>query len=79
MAVSSDKTVKYKLVLGFLLIIAMFVSFGIISLTEVHTVGSLTKTIYDHPLVVSNAALSAGHLHDQNAPQHEGCHVIKIH
>lgn len=60
MAVSSDKTVKYKLVLGFLLIIAMFVSFGIISLTEVHTVGNLTKTIYDHPLVVSNAALSAG-------------------
>jgi len=38
----------------------MFVSFGIISLTEVHTVGNLTKTIYEHPLVVSNAALSAG-------------------
>jgi len=60
MAGSSEKTVKYKLVLGFILIIAMFVSFGIVSLTEVHTVGNLTKMIYNHPLVVSNAALIAG-------------------
>jgi len=60
MPFSSGKSVKHKLVLGFILVIVMFVSFGIISLTEVHTVGDLTETIYEHPLVVSNAALSAG-------------------
>jgi hypothetical protein len=41
LTVSSEKTVKYKLVLGFLLVIVMFVSFGIISLREVHTVGTM--------------------------------------
>ena len=60
MPFESGKTVKRKLILGFVLVIVMFVSFGIISLTEVHTVGNLTETIYEHPLVVSNAALSAG-------------------
>ena len=60
MPFSSGKTVKHKLVLGFLLVIVMFVSFGIISLAEVHNLGDLTETIYEHPLVVSNAALSAG-------------------
>ena len=60
MNVSSEKTVKYKLVIGFMLVIVLFVSSGVISLWEVHTVGNLTKTIYEHPLVVSNAALIAG-------------------
>ncbi len=60
MNVSSEKTVKYKLALGFLLVIVLFVSFGVISLWEMHTVGGLTKMIYKHPLVVSNAALNAG-------------------
>ena len=41
-------------------IIGLFVSVEIISLREVHTVGNLTKMIYEHPLVVSNAALNAG-------------------
>ena len=59
MIVSSEKTVKYKLVLGFLLVVLLFVSFGVISLREVKTVGNLTKMIYKHPLVVSNAALIA--------------------
>ncbi len=60
MPVSGEKTVKYKLALGFLLVIVLFVSFGAISLWEVHTLGNLTKMIYKHPLVVSNAALNAG-------------------
>ncbi len=51
---------EYKLAFGFLLVIVLFVSFGVISLWEVHTVGNLTKMIYKHPLVVSNAALNAG-------------------
>ncbi len=60
MPVSGEKTVKYKLAFGFLLVIVLFVSFGAISLWEVHTLGNLTKMIYKHPLVVSNAALNAG-------------------
>ena len=60
MTVPNEKTVKYKLVIGFLLVIVLFVSFGVISLWEVHTLGKLTKMIYEHPLVVSNAALNAG-------------------
>jgi methyl-accepting chemotaxis protein len=59
MTVLSEKTVKYKLTIGFLLVIVLFVSFGVISLWEVHKLGSLTKMIYEHPLVVSNAALNA--------------------
>jgi len=57
---ASGKSVKHKLVFGFILVIVVFVSFGIISLRELHTVGNLTEMIYEHPLVVSNAALSAG-------------------
>ena len=60
MTASSEKAVKYKLALGFLLVIVLYVSFGVISLTEMHTLGNLTKMIYEHPLVVSNAALNAG-------------------
>ena len=59
MTILSEKTVKYKLAVGFLLVIVLFVSFGVITLWEVHTVGNLTKMIYEHPLVVSNAALNA--------------------
>jgi hypothetical protein len=51
---------KYKLVLGFLLVVLLFVLFRVISLREFQTVGNLTKMIYEHPLVVSNAALIAG-------------------
>ena len=60
MIASNEKTVKYKLVLGFLLVVLLFVLFRVISLREFKTVGNLTKMIYKHPLVVSNAALIAG-------------------
>ena len=56
----NQKTAKHILALGFVIVIVMFVSIGIIALREVHTVGNLTKMIYKHPLVVSNAALNAG-------------------
>ena len=59
MIAPNEKTVKYKLVLGFLLVVLSFVLFRIISLRELQTVGNLTKMIYEHPLVVSNAALIA--------------------
>ena len=57
MAAFNIITVKHKLVMGFLFVIVLFVSFGFISLKEMHTVGNLTKMIYEHPLVVSNASL----------------------
>ena len=60
MIASNEKTVKYKLVLGFFLVVLLFVLFRVISLREFQTVGNLTKMIYKHPLVVSNAALIAG-------------------
>ncbi len=60
MTTLNKKIVKHKLVLGFLFVIVLFVSFGIISLREVHKVGNFTKMIYEHPLVVSNASLYAG-------------------
>ena len=60
MIASNEKTVKYKLVLGFFLVVLLFVLFRIVSLREFQTVGNLTKMIYEHPLVVSNAALIAG-------------------
>ena len=60
MIASNEKTVKYKLVLGFALVVLLFVLFRVISLREFQTVGNLTKMIYKHPLVVSNAALIAG-------------------
>ena len=60
MTISTKNTMKNKLILGFLLVIGLFVSFGVISLRRVSAVGNLTKMIYEHPLVVSNAALVAG-------------------
>ncbi|MCP3941477.1 MAG: hypothetical protein GY710_08355 [Desulfobacteraceae bacterium] len=50
---------KYKLPVGFLLIILLFLSFGIITTRGLVTLHKLTRTIYNHPLVVSNASLLA--------------------
>jgi len=50
---------KNKLTLSFLLIIALFLSFGIITIRGLFTLGNLTKKIYEHPLVVSSASLIA--------------------
>ena len=59
MTVTSIKPVQYKLIVGFLLVIGLYVASGFIALREIHTLGNLTKMIYEHPLVVSNAALNA--------------------
>ena len=50
---------KRKLALSFMLIIVIFLSIGIITIKGLLTLGDLTRTIYEHPLVVSNASLSA--------------------
>ncbi len=48
-----------KSYLSFLLIILLFLSFGIFTIKGLFTLGNLTRTIYEHPLVVSNASLHA--------------------
>jgi hypothetical protein len=53
------KIAKHKLSLSFLLIIVLFLSFGIVTIKGLFTLGNLTRTIYEHPLVVSNASLNA--------------------
>lgn len=53
------KIAKHKLSLSFLLIILLFLSFGIVTIKGLFTLGHLTRTIYEHPLVVSNASLNA--------------------
>jgi len=45
--------------LSFLLIILLFLTFGIFTTKGLVTLGTLTRTIYEHPLVVSNASLRA--------------------
>lgn len=45
--------------LGFFILITIFVIFGIFVLASIHKVAALNNTIYDHPMVVSNAALQA--------------------
>lgn len=59
MAFLPNRINKHKLTVSFILIIALFVSFGIITLKGLFTLGNLTRTIYEHPLVVSNASLNA--------------------
>lgn len=51
---------KHKLILGFLLIIWLFLCFGLLTVRGLSELGQLTQTIYEHPLVVSNASLQAG-------------------
>jgi hypothetical protein len=50
---------KQKLTISFLLIIMIFVSFGIVTIKGLYILGDLTRRIHQHPLVVSNASLHA--------------------
>jgi Four helix bundle sensory module for signal transduction len=54
-----NKIKKHTLTVSFLLIIMLFFSFGIFTIKGMFTLGHLTRTIYEHPLVVSNASLNA--------------------
>ncbi len=54
-----EKIKKKKLSTSFLLIILIFASLGIFTFKGLNTMGDLTRMIYEHPLVVSNASLSA--------------------
>jgi hypothetical protein len=55
----SNKIKKQKLPISFSLIILIFISYGIFTIKGLNTLGDLTRRIYEHPLVVSNAALHA--------------------
>ena len=59
MVLLKNKIINHTLTLGFMLIIFLFLSFGIITIKGLVTLGNLTRTIYEHPLVVSNASLNA--------------------
>lgn len=45
--------------MSFVLLIVLFFSFGAFTIKGLFTLGNLTKMIYEHPLVVSNASLIA--------------------
>jgi len=53
------KTKKYKLTISFIFIIVLFFAIGAITVRGLFALGTLTRTIYEHPLVVSNASLIA--------------------
>ena len=54
-----SKIKKLQLPISFLLIIVLFLTLGVTTIRGLFTLGSLTRTIYEHPLVVSNASLAA--------------------
>ncbi|UCD66643.1 MAG: MCP four helix bundle domain-containing protein [Deltaproteobacteria bacterium] len=60
MNANTNISIKQRLSLGFLFVIALFVTWGMISLKEMHTLADLSHTLYNHPLAVSNASLKAG-------------------
>ncbi|MDM8535338.1 response regulator [Desulfobacterales bacterium HSG17] len=59
MIILNKLTIKSRLILAFALMLLVFIVFGFISIFEMNQLGKLTRTLYDHPLQVSNAALRA--------------------
>ena len=53
------ENITRRLIFSFCLLIIISIFFGIYSLYSIRTISSLARTIYNHPLVVSNAALQA--------------------
>ena len=47
------------LIASFVAIIALFLAFGGVTIQGLFSIGGLADTLYNHPLVVSNAALNA--------------------
>ena len=52
-------SVTRRLILSFSALVFLFFLFGLFTLYDIHTLTNLTTTIYNHPLVVSNAALQS--------------------
>jgi hypothetical protein len=55
----SDRYRKQRLFVSFLVIIFIFVFLGVFTIRGLKVLGDLTRSIYEHPLVVSNASLNA--------------------
>ncbi|MFC1825889.1 PAS domain S-box protein [Thermodesulfobacteriota bacterium] len=53
------KSITQRLFISFCLLILILFSFGLYTLYNIRTISSLTRTIYNHPLMVSNAALQS--------------------
>ena len=51
--------VRRRLIWAFSILVLIFSFFGLFSIFDIHTLSSLTRTIYNHPLAVSNAALQS--------------------
>jgi len=62
-----EKDITKKLLGGFLVLILLFISFDVHHLIETNLFSTLTTSIYNHPLVVSNEALLAD------------AHVVEMH
>ncbi len=54
-----EKNITARLIFSFSLLILTFVFFDLVALYDIRTISRLTKTIYNHPLAVSNAALAS--------------------
>jgi len=54
-----QSNIKKRLILGFCALISIFLLFGVYTLYDIHRISQLSRIIYNHPLVVSNAALQA--------------------
>jgi len=52
-------SITQRLILGFSVLILIFILFGVYALFDIHRISRLSSTIYNHPLVVSNAAYQA--------------------
>ncbi len=48
-----------RVIIGFGIVISLFVGFGLFTLSTLQNLSQFTSTIYNHPLVVSNASLQA--------------------
>lgn len=51
--------IKPKLIFSFGFLILIFLFFGILTLYNIQALSDITRTIYNHPLVVSNAAFQS--------------------
>lgn len=54
-----EKNITARLIFSFSLLILTFIFFNLAALYDIRTISGLTKTIYNHPLAVSNAALAS--------------------
>jgi two-component system, cell cycle sensor histidine kinase and response regulator CckA len=56
---SNKRPITRRLIVSFSFLIVIYFLFSLFSLYDIRTISNLTRTIYDHPLIVSNAALGS--------------------